>query len=190
MIADLVLKNRSYRRFEQSFRIAPDILREMVNLARQTPSAMNMQALKYIIVSDSRMCERIFPCFAWARRLNWDGPAEGQRPAAYIIILGDKSITTNFWCDHGIAAQTMLLYAAEKGLGGCMLGSIDREKLCHELGITTGFEVLLTVAVGKPAERVVLEKLSPGGDTSYWRDENGVHHVPKRSLAEVLHDVF
>ena len=114
------------------------------------------------------------------------GTAEGERPAAYIVVLGDTRITRSFGCDHGIAAQTILLGAVEKGLRGCMLASVDREGLRQALGIPRHFEILLVVALGRPKERVVLEDMGPLGDYCYWRDSEGVHHVPKRRLEDVI----
>jgi nitroreductase len=186
---DLVLRNRSYRRFDESHRIAHETLVELIGLARYTPSAGNCQPLKYILSADQKTNDRIFPCLGWAAYLKeWEGPAPGERPTAYIVILIDETITKDWWCDDGIAAQTILLGAAEKGLGGCMIGSINRERLQQELHIPEHLKIRLVVALGKPAEQVVLEDLEPGGggDIRYWRDQEGVHHVPKRMLAELI----
>jgi hypothetical protein len=117
---------------------------------------------------------------------DWNGPAEGERPTAYVVILGDTSISGNSGCDHGIAAQTILLGATEKGLGGCMIGSVKRAELQKTLAIDTRFEVLLVIALGKPAEKVVIEEAAQGSDVKYWRDEQGVHHVPKRKLGDII----
>jgi nitroreductase len=184
---DLVLRNRSYRRFDESHRIAHDTLVELIGLARCTPSAANRQPLKYILAADRKTNDCIFPCLAWAAYLQeWEGPAPGERPTAYIVILIDETITRDWWCDDGIAAQTILLGAVEKGLGGCMIGSISKERLQQELHIPEHLKIRLVVALGKPAEQVVLEDLEPGGDIRYWRDTEGVHHVPKRTLAELI----
>jgi len=102
------------------------------------------------------------------------------------VVLGDTEITRSFGCDHGIAAQTILLGAVEKGLGGCMIASIDRDALRQALKIPERFEILLVLALGKPRENVVIETLKPDGDVKYWRDGDGVHHVPKRRLEDVI----
>ncbi len=186
-LRDLVLRNRSYRRFDESYPIQHETLVELVGLARCTPSATNRQPLKYILSADQKINDRIFPCLAWAAYLqDWEGPAPGERPTAYIGILIDETITQDWWCDDGIAAQTILLGAVEKGLGGCMIGSINKERLRRELAIPEHLKIRLVLALGKPAERVVLEDLKPGGDFRYWRDEEGVHHVPKRTLPELI----
>lgn len=146
-----------------------------------------MQPLKYILSCERAQNAIIFPHLAWAGYLkDWPAPADGERPAAYIIILGDKRVRDSFGCDHGIAAQTIMLAATEKGLGGCIIGSIRREDLRQALGIPSDYEILLVLALGKPRERVVLEAIGPDGDIRYWRDEQGVHHVPKRTLNEII----
>jgi len=187
MLAELVRRNRSYRRFHESERIQEETLRELVDLARLSASSGNKQPLKYVLSCDPETNARIFPCLAWAGYLkDWNGPAEGERPSAYIVILGDREISSSFGVDHGIAAQTILLGAAERGLGGCMVGSILREELRLALGIPERYEILLVVALGKPAEKVVLEEAGRDGDIRYYRDAEGVHHVPKRPLEEVI----
>ena len=186
-LRDLVLRNRSYRRFDESHRIQYETLVELVDLAHCTPSAANRQPLKYILSADPQTNDRIFPCLIWAAYLkDWEGPAPGERPTAYIVILIDETITQDWWCDDGIAAQTILLGAVEKGLGGCMIGSIYKEKLRQGLTIPDHLKIRLVVALGKAAERVVLDELKPDGDIRYWRDEEGDHHVPKRTLAEII----
>lgn len=187
MINELILKNRSYRRFVQSHSIEISTLKKLVNLARFSASANNMQPLKYLLSVDLKTNNLIFPQLGWAGSLpDWPGPAEGERPSAYIIILGDKKIGKNFYCDHGIAAQSILLGAVEMGLGGCMMGSIKKAALQEALNIPGNFEILLVIALGKPAEEIFLEELGTDGDTKYWRDENGGHHVPKRSLEDII----
>jgi len=187
MLRDLVLRNRSYRRFRETEPVNLETLRDLVDLARCAASGANRQPLKYVLSADRERNARIFPHLAWAGYLaDWPGPAEGERPAAYIVILGDTNIRREFGCDHGIAAQTILLGAAEQGFGGCMIGSIQREGLRRALAIPPEFEILLVIALGVPAETVVLEGLGPDGSIRYWRDAGGVHHVPKRSLGEIV----
>lgn len=187
MFRDLVLANRSYRRFHESEAIEEATLRSLVDLARCTAAGANLQSLKYILSWTPERNGLIFPTLSWAGYLSeWGGPTEGERPAAYIIVLGDTHISKNHFCDHGIAAQTILLGATEKGLGGCMFGAIDRDRLRRELAIDECYEILLVIALGRPAEKVVLETVGPDGNIRYYRDEEGVHHVPKRALDEII----
>jgi len=187
MIKELVVKNRSYRRFDMNVSISGEILRDLVDLARLSATGGNKQALKFLLSNTPEMNRKIFPQLSWAAYLkDWPGPAEDERPAAYIVILGDTGISNTFGCDHGIAAQSILLGSVEKGFGGCMIASINRPALKKELGIADHLEILLVIALGKPAEIVILESVAPGGDIKYWRDEQGRHHVPKRSLQDII----
>ena len=186
MIKDLVLKNRSYRRFYQNHEITIDELKELVNLARLSPSGRNLQPLKYFLSADDDTNEKIFSTLAWAGYLkDWDGPVEGEKPSGYIVILGDTKLTNNFMCDHGIASQSMLLGAVEKGLGGCIFASIKREKLRETLKIESKLEVLLVLAIGKPKEKVLVTEVSDN-DIKYYRDEDQTHYVPKRDLHDLI----
>jgi nitroreductase len=187
MLRDLILKNRSYRRFHQAATIERETLRELVDLARLSASGSNLQPLKFMLSCDADKNARIFACLGWAAYLkDWPGPVEGERPSAYIVILGDKEISQSFSVNHGIAAQSILLGATEKGLGGCIIGSVDKQRLAQALEIPGRYEVLLVLALGKPKETVVLETVGPEGDIKYWRDSEGVHHVPKRSLDDII----
>jgi nitroreductase len=187
MIRDLVLKNRSYRRFHQEVPIERETLRELVDLARCSASAANRQPLKYIVSCEPEKNARVFKHLAWAASLrDWPGPSEGERPSAYIIVLGDMEISESFGVDPGIAAQSILLGATDQGLGGCMLAAIQKDGLRKDLSIPQRYEILLAIALGKPKEKVVLETVGPDGNTTYWRDKDSVHHVPKRKLDDII----
>ncbi|MBN1260426.1 MAG: nitroreductase family protein [Anaerolineae bacterium] len=187
MLKELIHKNRSYRRFHETMPLDRETLIELVDLARHSASGSNKQPLKFILSADCDTNARVFPCLRWAGYLkNWAGPQPGERPAAYIIILGDTAISKDAGVDHGIAAQSIMLGAAERGYGGCMLGSIDRARLRTELAIPERYDILLVLALGKPAETVVIDPVGPDGDIKYWRDDEDVHHVPKRSLDTLI----
>ena len=187
MLEELVKRNRSYRRFDQNERIELKLLRHLVDLARHSASSANRQPLKYVLTVDPDANQRVFETLKWAGYLKeWDGPAEGERPAAYIVILGDTRIHKTFSVDHGIAAQSILLGATEAGFGGCMVASIDQLKLKQILALPENLVVLLVVALGKPAEEVVVEPVDADGKIEYYRGSDGVHHVPKRTLDELI----
>ena len=186
MIKDLILKNRSYRRFCEDVPIEKETLKELVDLARLSPSGRNQQSLKYYLSAGEKNNE-IFECLSWAGHLAEGGtPKQGERPSAYIVVLDDMSIGKSIDADAGIACQSMLLGAVEKGFGGCMFGAVNRKKLAENLQLPDNFEINLVVALGKPKETIVLEEIGKDGDFKYWRDENQVHHVPKRSLEEII----
>ncbi len=188
MLKELVLKNRSYRRFCEEVKINRDTLVELIDLARNTASSVNFQVLKYKLVNDENENKKVFNNLAWAGLLKeWKGPEEGERPSAYIIILCDTSISSSKPIDVGIVAQTILLGATEIGLGGCMFGSIKREQLAADFDIDLNrYSIELVIALGKPKENVKLVDLPENGSTAYYRDENCVHYVPKRLLDDII----
>ncbi|MFC2034753.1 nitroreductase family protein [Chloroflexota bacterium] len=181
MIRDLVLRNRSYRRFHRDKTIELETLREIVDLARLSASAGNRQALKYIIVNDPQRNSLIFKNIGLA-----GNPTEEEAPTAYIIILGDKRISNSFGCDQGIAAQSILLGASENGIGGCMVGMINNKELIPTLNIPSHYEILLILILGIPKEEVVIETTFKEGTNMSWVDIEGVRHVPKRLLDDII----
>lgn len=187
MLADLVRKTRSYRRFDESRAITGSELEALIELSRLTASAANRQPLKYYLVNEPAKCAEVFTTLAWAAYMpDWPGPAEGERPTAYIVLCIDTDITKEWWCDDGIAAQTIMLGAMELGLGGCMIGAIKHEKLKEILGAPDNLKIRLVLALGAPGETVVIDPVGPDGSIRYWRDEAGVHHVPKRALSNLI----
>jgi len=183
----LVEGSRSVRRFREDRPVSRDTLEGLVDLARLAPSGANRQPLKFMLSFEPERNALIFPHLAWAGYLkDWDGPAEGERPAAYIVILGDREVSGTFGTDHGIAAQTIMLGAAASSLAGCIIGAVDRPALAAALGIPERYEILYVIALGHPAEKVVLEEATEETGIRYWRSEDGVHHVPKRPLSEII----
>ena len=191
MLQDTIKACRSYRRFRENERINHDLLVKWVDAARFASSARNAQALRYTVVSEPDACERVFSCLGWAAALrDWPGPAAGERPSAYIIMWRDAERSVgdreDAW-DQGIAAQSIMLQAVEDGFAGCMIGNVKRRKLAEIFGIDEQrFRADLVLALGRPAEEVRIEPLAEGAPVTYWRDEAGVHHVPKRALEDVL----
>ncbi|MDR2651448.1 MAG: nitroreductase family protein [Prevotellaceae bacterium] len=190
MIQELIRKNRSYRRFYQDVAVDAHTLKSFVDLARLSPSARNLQPLKYIISNNKEINEKIFPTLAWAGYLkDWDGPVEGERPAAYIVIVVDKNITQSKpEYDEGIVAQSILLGAVEQGLGGCIIVSVKRQELAEILNLSAQYEIALVIALGKPKEQVVITDVKDN-DIKYFRDKDAIHYVPKRSLDDIILDV-
>ena len=184
----LVETNRSYRRFDASKPIAEATLTEIVDLARHTPSAGNMQPLKYILSHTPETNSQVFDAIGWAAYLpDWPGPGPEERPTGYIIMLVDTEIGGS-WAptDAGIAVQTMLLAAVDKGLGGVMFGNIRKKKLRESLDIPESLDIFLVLALGTPVEKIVLKDVGADGSIKYYRDPDMAHHVPKRALADII----
>lgn len=189
MLKDLVQSSRSYRRFDHRAPVSMRILEELVQLARMCPSAANKQPLRFILSTAPADNEAIFACLKWAAYLaDWAGPAPSERPSAYIVMINTAKDWDFAKFDLGIMAQTMLLGAVEKGLGGCMVGALDRGKLRAHFSLPTEMDVSLVLALGKPAEDVRIVDMTEGESIKYYRDDAGVHYVPKRSLVELILD--
>ena len=187
MIADLIERARSIRRFQENDSVDMETLRSLVNLARFSPCAGNLQTLKYLLSAEPKTNRLIFPQLAWAGYLpDWPGPSAGERPAAYIVQLADLRLGQPKEVDAGIALQSMVIGAASLGLGSCIIGSVNRKKLQTVLSLPSDYSILYVLAIGRPAETVMVESIDSSGSIRYWRDEHGVHHVPKRILDELV----
>lgn len=183
MIRDLLLKSRSYRSFDSEYCVSRETLIELVENARYTPSSMNGQGLRYKLCYTKEDCDVLLSLVKLAAALpEYHFPPKGHEPTAYIVICAEKELYTR---DVGIAAQTIMLSAAEKGLGGCMIGNYDPWAVGNALSLPEEMKPRLILCLGKPDEEIILED-AVSDDLRYYRDENGVHHVPKKKAEELL----
>jgi len=186
-VHELILRTRTCRRFHQDRPVSMETLRDLVEMARIAQSPWNQQAIKFILCNDAGTNAQIFEHLNWASRMpEWPGPAEGERPAAYIVIVADKELGKLFNYDHPVAGTAILLGATEKGLAGCLIGAFPRKKVSGVLELGERYDPLLVIALGERAEDVVIDPVGPDGNTAYWNDSDGVHHVPKRSLEDLI----
>ena len=184
MIYESIIKRRTIRKYMPQ-PVPPTILRNCVDAARLSPSGMNFQPLKYLVVTDATLLPKVFNTLTWARNIPDYSHAPNEVPQAYIIILLDTNIRERAGNDPGIAAMSISMVAHEAGLGSCMLGSVDRAQLKKQLEIPEYLQVLLVVALGYPREQSKDIELQ-GSDTRYWFDKQGVLNVPKRRLNDVV----
>lgn len=187
---EIIARTRSFRRFIEKEPISTAILRELIDLARLAGSARNGQPWQYLLANTPEICAKIFPNLGWAGYLtDWPGPVPGERPSAYILCLLNKKRLRGSegeaQFDLGVATQNMLLGAMEKRIGGCRIGSF-KPQLARLFDLPEHLHLSLVVALGKPRETVIIEECRDEDDIRYWRDEHGVHHVPKRSLESCL----
>ena len=183
----LIKQTRTYRRFDESVAIDRLQIVRWLDVVRQTPSARNAQPLKYIIITDPELCHEITAKQHWASMLpDWDGPAEGERPRAYLLQLLDTDIAPSARFDEGIQLQVLGLLATEAGYGTCIFGGHGKAELSRRLDLPTHLSINAIIAVGKPSEEVLLEEARSSEDVRYWRDKEGHHHVPKRTLSELI----
>lgn len=182
--SELVESTRSFRRFMEERTIPRTGLREMIRVAGLAPCAANLQRLRFSIVTDTELRSSLFSSLKWAGYLDdWNGPEEGERPAAYIVIHTPEEMKPFTGIDVGIAASYVVLSAADMGIGACMILSFDREAV-NAIAHVDGYEVALVIALGYPGETVVLE--TDRIEVEYWRDSSGVHHVPKLPLERLI----
>lgn len=191
MLKDLVKKNRSYRIFDESYKIEKEELADLIELARYSPCGKNAQSLRFMIINDEEILKQIYPHLAWASYIkDWKGPSEGERPTGIILILSkEKSLTDPILCaDMGIVSQSIMLGAVEKNLGGCMIRAINRVKIREILNLSHDYTIHMALAIGKPVQKVIVEDIHENDDIKYWMDEDKTHHVPKILLDELIID--
>ncbi|MCK9525384.1 MAG: nitroreductase family protein [Limnochordia bacterium] len=187
MLIDLMKDTRSFRRFKQEPAPTMANLISLIDIARLTPSTANRQPLKYVLVKSEQVLPEVFSCLTWAGYLkDWDGPSTSEQPSAYIVILSDSALSKHPGIDVGLAAQSILLGAQELGFGACLLAAIDRPRLGEVLDLPENLEIQLVVALGTPGEEVRLASVGDDGSIRYYRDEQDVHFVPKRSRDELI----
>lgn len=188
MFTELVTASRSVRSFKPNSSVSEETLKELIDVARKTPAAMNLQVLKYKLITDKEGISDMLSITRWATNLNVKLPPKGHEPAAFIIICHDTRIAQErpiFMIDVGISAQTILLAAKERGLGGCLIGSAASETISKTFNIPEYLTPKLVIGLGVPDEEIVLEDTTEE-KTTYYRDEAGIHHVPKRALDDVI----
>lgn len=186
-LKDLVLRTRSFRRFHEDYIITEEDILMLIELARLSGFGGNRQSFKFWAVLDEEKKEKVFETLKWAAYYKeWDGPKKSERPSAYIVIFHDKKISNTYYWEHGIAAQSILLGATAKDLGGCMIASFNHQEIVDILGAEDNLNPLMVIALGKPKEEVILDCVDSSGSVEYWRDSEDRHHVPKRTLKEIL----
>ncbi len=186
-IKDLVLKNRSYRKFHANQKVGVDTLRQLVDLARTTPSSKNKQPLKYLLVHEQQDADFVFDQLRWAWYLkDWNGPAVDERPPAYIVVVLDTELNDNALIDVGIASQTILLGAVEKQMGGCIIRTVNTYAISRHFKLPSHYEVVQVLALGYPMQEVCMTDISADESIEYFTNKQGHHCVPKRSLDDII----
>ena len=185
----LMMTNRTVRRFNESENVSTETLRKLVELTRYCPSGRNAQPLKYILVTDPSMREIIYPTLKWAGYYaDWDGPDRGERPSAYLIQCLDTKYGQNCLCDDGLQLEAITLGMHTLGLAGCIIKAFNAPLLADSLHIDNRYQPRYVLAIGYPAEEVRIEDMNgqEDADFKYFRTSDGIHHVPKRPLDELI----
>ena len=185
----LIVEDRTVRRFKENEKVSADTLTRLVELTRYCHSGRNAQPLRYVAVNEADMREKIFPALKWAGYFaDWNGPEPGERPAAYLIQCLDTHYGKDCLCDDGLQLEAICLGLKTLGLGGCIIKAFNAPLLSRILGLDARFMPRYVLAIGYPAEEVRIEDMSGSdeADFKYYRTPDGVHHVPKRPLSELL----
>ncbi|MDE7402653.1 MAG: nitroreductase family protein [Muribaculaceae bacterium] len=188
-LRDLMISNRTVRRFNQSKAVSTDTLRQLVELTRYCPSGRNAQPLRYLIINDSEGCDKIFPLLKWAGYFHdWDGPSAGERPSAYLVQCMDTDYGKNPMCDDGLQLEAITLGLHTLGMAGCIIKAFNIPELTKSFNLGEKYVPQHVLAIGYPAEEVVIEDIpdSPDSDFKYFRTADGRHHVPKRQLSSLI----
>ena len=185
-VREAIEKRRTIRKFTDKIIDKAD-LHELVDCARLAAYGGNLQPLKFRCINEKAEAEAVFQNIKWAGYLSDGTPKEGERPNAYIAILGDTEIKKNgdFEVDAGAAVTTMMLRATELNLATCWFGSINRAEISKLLDIPESLKLLYILAVGEAAQESIVRDME-NGDVKYFMGENGVLNVPKRSLEEII----
>lgn len=187
MIRGLAKANRSFRRFDSRHKITRDTLVELIKTARYAASAANKQLIRYFIVYEESQNDAVYSTLSWAGYLkNWKGPQENERPSAYIILLTESTESSYLLYDAGLSSSLILLAANEQKLGGCIFGSVDRNKLQESLPIDKKYDIISVIALGKPVEKVHIIDITKSDCIEYFRDNNQNHYVPKIRVSDLI----
>ena len=182
----LLHRNRSYRAFDPSRTVPEAELRDILRAVTLTASGMNRQALRFRLVTGLEAAA-VLPHITLGGALPQEHlPHPGSEPGAFIVVCATVPEDRALDMDIGFAAQSILLRATEKGLGGVFILNLRRDALKAALGLT--LDPLAVIAIGKPAEPVFLRPVTPGEkdpDLRYYRKE-GVHYVPKLSVDDLV----
>ena len=177
---------RTYRRFKQK-QIPEEILDELLENARIANSAMNGQPLRYVLVKTSEAVRKIQPCFHFAAALPKElgQPKEGEQPTAFIILCTEGPETPWTGIDIGIAVRTMNLNAYIHGVGSCIIGNVEFEKVKEILSIPETWIPRLALALGYPSHKSTIVELPEDGSVKYYLDEERQYYVPKRKRKDI-----
>jgi nitroreductase len=191
-VYETILKRRSIRRFQE--RAVPDeALERCIDAARLAPSGRNQQVIEYIVINDVKVLPGMFENIGGSAKLppTKGGPRPEQAPKAYTIILinkdweGDANRRKVTLVDVGLAAENLILTAAEQGIGCCPILMFNEADIKLLLEIPDSYDIALVIIMGYPDESPVADVAADS--TSIWVDDKGIRHVPKRKLASIIH---
>ena len=186
-LMELLKTRRTYRRFEQK-EISQEIIDDILTAARLASSAANRQPLSYIVVKDAKKAAQVFEQTRWAGYLPPEigQPKAGEEPVLFIGVVQNLNINRDCDTDAGLAISNMTLAAWNHGVGSCIIGACNKEKLSELFGLTEEQKLHTVVAFGYPAHTSSIVDAEKDGDIKYYVDEQRDYFVPKRKLEDVV----
>lgn len=187
ILENLLLADRSVRRFDESHSIERTVLDQIIGLVRLCASGRNLQPLRYYIVTKDSEKEALFPALAWAGYYkDWDGPSKGERPSAYIVQCLDTELADDCLCDDGLQLQAITLGATACGLSCCIIKAFNPKMVTESVNLPDRYRPRYVVAIGQAAENISIVDLPDNGDYRYYRDEDDTQCVPKRPVESII----
>lgn len=186
MIMETLKKIRSHRSFTKK-KISMEELEKMVESTRYASSTRNAQKLRYVLINDEELCKKIFPLVKFAGAIPWN-PTIEEAPTAYILMCSENPLVNfterSLYFDMGIASQNIMLVANEMGYAGCIIGSYNKPEVDKLVGLPEGYVSHTLLTLGEPKDTVTITE-AIDGNTTYFRDDNNHHFVPKLSLEDI-----
>lgn len=109
MVLDVIKKRRSVRKFKPDM-IPDESIREIIKAAQFAPTAMNNQAIEFIVVKDQTLKDQIYDIS--------DPKQEFVKTAPVIIVPFTNTEKTNLAAhDLSLASENIFLQATALGLG-------------------------------------------------------------------------
>lgn len=188
-LMDLIRTNRTYRRFKQTA-VADEIIGEILEAARNAASAANKQPLSYVVVKKPDKVSDVFKLTKWAAYLPAEQgqPKSGEEPVLFIGVVENTDINKNCDTDAGLAIANMRLAAWAHGVGSCIIGACDKNKLSEMFELTENQVLHTVIAFGYPSHISSIEDMKDD-NVKYYLDGNGDYVVPKRILSDVVKEI-
>ena len=140
---DLIKNRRTVRKFKNKEVLESDLIK-MIEGARLSPSAANLQSLRYMMVTSEDVRRELYPHIKYAGYTPEWNPTFEETPTAFLVVLNDNQIrpTEKSECDSGLAMMSISLLAEDLGYGSCIFGAIDRYQIKSVLGIDDKFDIM------------------------------------------------
>lgn len=167
------------RRMVRSFTaepVPPEVVDDLLRLARRAPSAGNTQAVEFLVLDTPDAVSAYWDVtLPRDRRASFRWQSLLEAPVLVVVVVRPEAYPERYsepdkintgrgagteawpvpywWVDSGAVIQNLLLGVVERGLGACLFGTFDHESAVrHEFGVPEGHRLVATIALGHPGE--------------------------------------